>query len=150
VNPDRVLVAQFLHGSREPVALASNPLARDLNGSLLQLDEAAGVALLAFEPAARFLQGAQLLQGGILATLLDFAMAFAGHAKLAAAGSPQGFATASLTVHLLRPAPAARYLARGRIVRLGGKLAFAEAHLSQEGDERPYATATAVLALLDA
>jgi uncharacterized protein (TIGR00369 family) len=150
VNPDRALVAQFLHGSREPLALASNPLARDLNGSLLQLDEAAGVALLAFEPPERFLQGAQLLQGGISATLLDFAMAFAAHAKLAGAGSPQSFATASLTVHLLRPAPSARYLVRGRIVRMGGKLAFAEGHMAREGDERPYASASAVLALLDA
>ena len=149
MNPDRALVAQFLHGSREPLALGSNPLARDLNGSLLQLDETAGVALLAFEPPERFLQGAQLLQGGISATLLDFAMAFAAHAKLEAAGSPQSFATASLTVHLLRPAPSARYLVRGRIVRMGGKLAFAEGDMAREGDERPYATASAVLALLD-
>ena len=150
MNPDRALVAQFLHGSREPLALASNPLARDLNGSLLQLDEAAGTALLAFEPPERFLQGAQLLQGGISATLLDFAMAFAAHAKLEAAGSPQSFATASLTVHLLRPASAARYLVRGHIVRLGGKLGFAEAQMTREGDARPCATASAVLALLDA
>jgi len=33
---------------------------------------------------------------------------------------------------------------------MGGKLAFAEAEMSREGDERPYATAGAVLALLDA
>jgi uncharacterized protein (TIGR00369 family) len=149
VNPDRALVAQFLHGSREPLALASNPLTRELNGSLLQLDEVAGTALLAFEPPERFLQGAQLLQGGISATLLDFAMAFAAHAKLVATGSPQSFATASLTVHLLRPAPSARYLVRGRIVRMGGKLAFAEGHMAREDDERSYATASAVLALLD-
>jgi uncharacterized protein (TIGR00369 family) len=150
VNPDRALVAQFLNGSRLPLALSSNPLARDLQGSLLQVDAAAGTALLAFEPPERFLQGAQLLQGGVSATLLDFAMAFAAHARLCAAGSPQGFATASLTVHLLRPAPAARYLAHGRIVRIGRRLAFAEAHMSREDDAQPYATASAVLALLDA
>ncbi|MGH8261650.1 MAG: PaaI family thioesterase, partial [Steroidobacteraceae bacterium] len=96
---------------------------------------------------------AGVLQGGIVTALLDFAMAFAAHAKLAvSAERPAGtepvaggraFATASLTVHFMRPAPPGRYVARGRIVRAGRRLLFAEAQLDADGG--PIASASAVL-----
>jgi len=149
VNPDRALVVEFLNGARAPLAIASNPLARDLKGTLLELDGVRGEALLAFEPSQQHLQGSGVLQGGVSATLLDFAMAFAAHAQLAAAGAQRGLATASLTVQLLRPTRAERLLARGRILRQGARLMFAESTLAAAGDERLVATASAVLALTD-
>ena len=149
MNPDRALVLEFLGGARAPRAISSNPLAGDLSGALLELDGARGEALLAFEPPTRFLQGAGVIQGGISATMLDFAMAFAGHARLAADGSALGLATAALSVQLLRPAPPARYHARGRILRTGARLMFAEAALSAATDQRMVATASAVMALTD-
>ena len=82
MNTDRADVARFLHGDRSPTPITGNPLARDLAGEILELDATAGSALLAFTPPERFVQGAQLLQGGIVATMLDFAMAFAAHARL--------------------------------------------------------------------
>jgi uncharacterized protein (TIGR00369 family) len=130
VNTDRALVLEFLRDGRRPAAITSNPLAQDLNAEILKLDAESGTALLAFTPPARYVQGAQVLQGGIVATLLDFAMAFAAHARLAQ--EERTFSTATFTVTLLRPAPPARYLASGRIVRAGGKLLFAEAELSAE------------------
>jgi len=132
VNTDRALVLEFLRGGCRPVALTSSPLACELNAELLEL-HTEGTAVLAFTPSARFAQGAQVLQGGVLATLLDFAMAFAAHACCAA--QDRAFATATLTVSLLRPAPPGRYRARGRIVRAGGKLMFAEAELATEAGE---------------
>ena len=148
-NPDRALVAQFLSSGRAPLAIASNPLARDLGGTLIELDGTRGEALVAFEPGAQHLQGAGVIQGGISATLLDFAMAFAGHAKLEACGTAAGLATATLTVQFLSAAPPGRYLARGRIVRQGSRLMFAESSLSAAEDARLIATATAVLALTE-
>lgn len=130
-----------------PLAIASNPLARELGGTLLELDDTRGEALIAFEPSAQHVQGSGVIQGGINATMLDFAMAFAGHAKLAAAAATAGFATATLTVQLLRPALPGRYLARGRIVRQGTRLMFAESSLSAADDARLVATASSVLAL---
>jgi uncharacterized protein (TIGR00369 family) len=145
VNTDRALVLEFLQGDRKPAAITSNPLAHELRAEILQLDAEQGTAVLAFAPPARFVQGAQVLQGGIIATLLDFAMAFAAHARLAAA--ERAFSTATLTVHLLRPAPPGRYLASGRIIRAGGKLLFAEAELAAEGGES-VARASAVMPLI--
>jgi uncharacterized protein (TIGR00369 family) len=131
VNTDRDLVLELLEGGRLPAALASNPLARELAGELLELDKERGAVTLAFAPPERYAQGAGVLQGGIVTAMLDFAMAFAAHVRLAA--DERTFATASLTVQLLRPAPPGRYVARGRIVRAGRKLLFAEADVVADG-----------------
>jgi acyl-coenzyme A thioesterase PaaI-like protein len=75
-------------------------------------------------------------------------MAFAAHARLEM--QDQAFATASLTVHFLRPAPApARYLARGRILKSGSRLLYAEADIRRESEARIIAAASAVMALAD-
>jgi uncharacterized protein (TIGR00369 family) len=149
VNPDRALVIEFLRGDRKPAAITSNPLAHELGAEIRELDAEQGAAL-AFSPPARFVQGAQVLQGGIIATLLDFAMAFAAHARLAT--QQREFSTATFTVNLLRPAPPARYLARGRIIRAGTKLMFAEAELAaeggREGGREGIARASAIMPLL--
>jgi uncharacterized protein (TIGR00369 family) len=144
VNTDRDLVLELLRSGAAPVPLTGSPLARELAGEVLELSAHAGQAVLAFAPPARFAQGAGVLQGGIVTALLDFAMAFAAHAKLST--DERGFSTASLNVHFLRPAPPARYIARGRIVRSGRKLLFAEAALSGAAGEL-IATASAVLPL---
>ena len=148
MNTDRALVLEFLESGRKPTAVTSNPLAEDLGATLLGLDTNAGTALLAFDPPARFAQGAGVLQGGIIATLLDFAMAFAAHAALAARDC--AFATANLSVSLLRPAPPGRYLARARVLRAGRTLLFAEATLVPAPDGGIVATATGVMPITGA
>jgi uncharacterized protein (TIGR00369 family) len=131
MNTDRDLVLELSKSGSLPAPLASNPLALELGGEILQLGTESGHAMLAFDPPARFAQGGGVLQGGIVTALLDFAMAFAAHAKLL--GEDRGFATASMSVQFLRPAPPARYIAHGRIVRAGRKLLFAEAQLVAAG-----------------
>jgi uncharacterized protein (TIGR00369 family) len=153
VNTDRALVLEFLRGDRKPAAITSNPLALELGAEILELDAEQGAALLAFVPPARFVQGARVLQGGIIATLLDFAMAFAAHARLAipvhgGTDPVREFSTATLNVNLLRPAPPARYLAHGRIVRVGTRLMFAEAELTAEDGGENIARASAVMPLI--
>jgi uncharacterized protein (TIGR00369 family) len=144
VNPDRALVLEFLRNGCKALTLTSNPLAAALGGTLLEIDQAAGSAVLAFEPTAHFLQGAGVLQGGVLAVMLDFAMAFAAHGALA---EERPFATATLTVHLLRPAPAAPLVARGSIRQLGRRVIFAEGELRTPAEARPLATASALMPL---
>ncbi len=146
MNTDRALVREFLRDGRTPVAIASNPLAQDLDAQIVALDQEQGTAVLAFAPSARFVQGAGVLQGGIITALLDFAMAFAAHARLAR--EERAFATATLTVNLLRPAPPGRYLARGRIVRAGSRLLYAEAELIAATGEDGFARASALMPLV--
>lgn len=153
---------ELLRSGQGPVALTSNPLAEDLGGHLIELDTERRSALLSFEPPARYTQGAGVLQGGAIAMLLDFAMAFAAYTVPAA--RERSFATATLAVNLLRPAPPGRYLARGHIVRAGRRLLFAEGSLVAAEDPHtsakgslggelgrvdPVATASAVMPFTD-
>jgi uncharacterized protein (TIGR00369 family) len=151
LNTDRDFVLELSKSGRFPAKIVSNPLARELEAEVLELAAGSGRAVLAFDPPARFAQGGAVLQGGIVAALLDFAMAFAAHAQLA--GESRGFATAALNVQFLRPAPPARYIARGHIVRAGRKLLFARAELASGGSEGSdgelIATASAVLPLAE-
>jgi uncharacterized protein (TIGR00369 family) len=143
VNADRALVLSFVSGGRKPTAIASNPLARDLCGQLLEID-ASGTTLLSFVPSQQFAQGAGLIQGGIVTTMLDFAMAFAAHARLS---EERAFVTASLSVNLLRAVVPGPCLARGRITRAGRTLLFAAAELHEPHGDEVLANASAVLVL---
>lgn len=123
----------------------SNPLAVDLGATLLEADARTGSLTLGFEPGERFLQGNGVIQGGIVATMLDFAIAFAALARLPETRSA---VTVSLNVHLVKPAPAGRYVARGTVQRMGGKLAFMQAELRRADQADVVASATAVMAVL--
>ena len=122
----------------------TGPLAEALKGQILQMDPEAGTALLAFDPGEQVLQTAGVIQGGIVAAMLDFAMALAAFSRLAPGKS---FGTVSLTTNFLKPALPGRHLARGRLDRMGARMIFASGALSKEGSESLTATATAVMAI---
>jgi len=145
VNTDRADVGRFLQGDRSPTPITGNPLARDLGGQILELDASAGRAVLAFTPGPQFLQGGQVIQGGIVAAMLDFAMAYATHARLT---EERAFATATLTVNFMSAAISQRYLARGEVRRLGRRLVHAQSELVAP-DGRLIASASSVMSLLD-
>ena len=145
MNSDHQLILKFLAGNGTPLPVDSNPLAIDLGATLLEIDAQAGTVALGFEPGERFLQGNGVIQGGIVTTMLDFAIAFAALAKLP---ETQSAVTVSLNVHLVRPAAPGRYVARGTVQRMGGKLAFMEAQLQRAERADVVASATAVMAVL--
>lgn len=123
----------------------SNPLAADLGGVLTALDAEAGIVCLDFSPGPRYIQGNGTLQGGIVATMLDFAIAFAG---LAALPDSRYAVTASLTVNMFKPALAGRYTVRAQLNRVGGKVVFASAELFFGDQTAVVATATSVLPVI--
>lgn len=120
------------------------PLAESLKAEILDMDAASGTASLAFEPSDRFLQGGGVIHGGIVSTMLDYALAMAGFSRLPPGKS---FGTVSLTVHFLKPVMPGRQIVKARIDRLGSTMLFASAELAREGHEQPLATATAVMAI---
>jgi uncharacterized protein (TIGR00369 family) len=142
MNPDQKLLLDFMAGDGHAVRVSANPLATALNAEL-QAADSTGTVTLAFEPGPQFLQGAQVLQGGIVATMLDFALAFAGLARLPEGGA---FGTVNLNVNMMKPALAGRYLASGRVVRMGKSMIFGSAELCRDGGDL-VATATAVMAV---
>jgi uncharacterized protein (TIGR00369 family) len=140
-NADQLLLAEFMAGSGEPVPVACNPLAAALNAQLLEAD-ASGKIALSFEPPETFIQGTHVLQGGAVATMLDFAIAFA---VLAALPPDRSCATASLTTNFMKPAAPGKYIARGTVDRLGSQVAFGSAVLQRADTNQTVATASAVM-----
>ena len=127
--------------------LRAGPLAVELKGELLEADLKTGAILAAFAPDERFTQGAGVVQGGVVAAMLDFAMALSGFTRIARGKS---FATVSMTTQFLKPVRPGRCLVRGRLDRAGSRMIFASAELCAEGSEALMATACAVMAITDA
>src|SRR5688572_1658376 len=57
---------------REPLVLSGSPLAVSLGATILKVDKAARRISVRFSPGEQFLQGRGVLQGGAIATMLDF------------------------------------------------------------------------------
>lgn len=144
-NPDRDLIDAFLRGSGAPIAFDSNPMGRALNAHIVAVDAQNGAVTLSFEPGADFVQGGGVIQGGIVAMMLDFALALSAMTKL-----PPGFAVAtlSLNVSYLRAARPGVLRATGRLDRATKRAAFTQARI-EGADGEAIATAMSVLALIE-
>jgi acyl-coenzyme A thioesterase 13 len=101
--------------------------------------------VLGLRVEARHLNASGTAQGGLLATLVDFAM---GRAIRASADEGRRAATVSLTTDFLGAANEGDFVeARTEVERLGGTLAFADCSLTVEG--REIVRGRAVFAVLD-
>jgi acyl-coenzyme A thioesterase 13 len=101
--------------------------------------------VLGLRVEAQHLNASGMAQGGLLATLVDFAM---GRAIRASADEGRRAATVSLTTDFLDAAQEGDFVeARTDVERLGGRLAFADCSLTVEG--REIVRGRAVFAVLD-
>jgi uncharacterized protein (TIGR00369 family) len=141
MNPDQALLQRF---SGAPLAVDSNALAAALDCRMLSLDRTGGLVRLSFNPGPQFVQGRGVVQGGIVATMLDFAAAFAALSVL-----PEGqtAATASMTVNFQGAVRAGLVSAAGQVERAGKRLIFVRAQIFGD-NERVMASATAVMSVL--
>ena len=145
MNPDQALIHHFAaHPTAEPVRVDSNPMAQALRTRLARVDTELGLVELHFEPGDTFIQGKGVVQGGAVAAMLDFAMAFAALAKLDAQHT---VATANLNVSFLRAALAGPLVAVGEVERAGRSLVFTQARL-MDGQGRLIATASSTLPVM--
>lgn len=102
-----------------------------------------GRAVLTLVVRESFIQGAGVAAGGILATLLDEAMA---HAVLSALPPGRRCATVELSTRYLRPVRAGDALAaEARVVKNGRTIVFVEAEIRNQ-DGQPVARADATFA----
>jgi uncharacterized protein (TIGR00369 family) len=94
---------------------------------------------------ARHLNSSGMAQGGLLATLVDFAM---GRAVRSSTDEGRRAATVSLTTDFLGAAKEGDFIrARTEVERLGGSLAFVDCSLTVE--DREIVRGRAVFAVLD-
>lgn len=142
MNPDQAtLKALAAAPERAPVAMNGSPMAEALRTQLLRADAETFDVEVAFEPGPVFTQAAGVVQGGAVASMLDFVLAYSA---LLAVPDGQSVATATLNVAFLRPAPAGPMRARGRVERAGRSLVFTAAEL-WDPEGRRVATANAAL-----
>lgn len=115
------------------------PSACLLGWRFVGLDEAAGTLSCAFEATEAFLNPAGVIQGGILAAMLDEAM---GPVAAAVTGGAIFAMTLEMKVSYLRPARVGPIFGEGRIVQKGREILFLEGRLT-DVDGRLLASATA-------
>lgn len=102
-----------------------NPLFRSLGVVVERIGEDAATFLL--PPGEGIIQGGGVVAGGILSTMADEAMA---HAVLSGAQDDQVCVTVDINVRFLAPAPeGVPVRTQARVIRRGGRIAFAEAEV---------------------
>jgi uncharacterized protein (TIGR00369 family) len=101
------------------------PIAAVTGGQLVSIGE--GEAVFRCRPDESFLNPLGLVHGGLLCALLDSAMGIAVQTTQPAG---RGYATIELKVSFLKPVPhdGSEVEARGRVLRVGRRIAYAEAH----------------------
>ncbi len=115
------------------------PAAKLLGFELVSVDPQAGTIEVAFTASEQFLNPAGVIQGGLLAAMLDDTL---GPALVATLSDGEWAPTTDLHVQFLSPARPGRLIGRGRVVRRGTQVAFLAGELSDE-HRNVVATATA-------
>jgi uncharacterized protein (TIGR00369 family) len=102
-----------------------------------------GVVVASLDPLEAFANPLGSIHGGVACTLLDTALACAGHTTLEAGW---GYTSIDLSVRYLRAVvpSVGRLTATGRVVKPGRRVAFTEGEIV-DADGRTYATATSSL-----
>lgn len=121
--------------------VAPPPVAAVLGWQLVSVDPEAGTIEVSFRATDQFLNPFGVVQGGLLAAMLDDTL---GPALVATLDPGQFAPTTDLHVQFLRPARPGRLVGRARIVRKGTDVAFLAGDLvDPTGTVVATATATA-------
>ncbi|WP_426441439.1 PaaI family thioesterase [Bradyrhizobium genosp. P] len=144
MNLDQQLLRQYRSGEGLPIAIKSTPLAESLGTKLETIDAAGSRIELSFVVGQQFLQAEEVVHGGIVTTMLGFAMAYAALLAI-----PEGLsvATINMNVSYLRSAIPGHHSAVAEIERCGRNIVFARAQLL-ERENKPVATAVSSLAIV--
>lgn len=106
------------------------PTGRVLGMELLEVDAAAGRVKVRYQPGPEFTNPMGSVQGGIVVAMLDDAAAFAAIVK---AGVRIGVPSIELKTSFFAPVKAGvPVYAEGRCIKLGKRVAFMEADLTDE------------------
>ncbi|ABQ34495.1 PaaI family thioesterase [Bradyrhizobium sp. BTAi1] len=126
--------------------LAPPPCARLLGWRLLDARPADGWIKIGFDGKPEFCNPAGLIQGGLLASMLDDTM---GPAVFIRTEGRLYTTTVSMTVNYLAPAQPGPIVGEARVLQLGKTIAFMEGRLTS-GDGVLIATASASARLVEA
>ena len=141
MNLDQKLLRQYQSGEGLPTAVRSSSLAESLGTKLETIDLAGPRIELSFVVGQQFLQAEDVIHGGAVTMMLDFAMAYAA---LLAIPDGLSVATINMNTSYLRSAKLGRYRAVAEVERCGKAVVFTRAQLL---DRENKAVATSVSSL---
>lgn len=141
----RGAIQRFDFPNAKPLVIRQMPFAEALGATIVAVDLVARRLRARFDCGTEYLQGAGVLQGGVLASMLDLSMAFVSLAVLPAELT---CATAQLNVHYLKPALPGEFCAESEVEKLGKRMLFSRSMLCPAGGGDPVASATAVFTVL--
>lgn len=143
-NPTRAHIAAAVEAGEAGAPLGANPALAALAPRLVR--GRAGALEIRFTTPPDALQGNGVVGGGVLAGMLDAAMAIA---VLSALPFGRTCATISLNVNMLAAARPGDLLAEAEVDRLGRSVAFVRASLFDAEHTRLVATASASFAIIE-
>lgn len=119
--------------------------AKLLGLDILEANPSEGRVKIAFDGRPEFCNAAGSIQGGFLTAMLDDCM---GPAVLIGSDAQLFPTTISLQVNFLAPAKPGRLIGEARVVRMGKRIGFVEASLSDEAGQM-VATGSASVRVVD-
>lgn len=123
-NKDRIALAAAMENGTQDVEFHTSQFLRSLKCRLVSVTR--GCVTLSFQPSDTYLQGHGVISGGITATMLDYAMAFA---SLTTCAKGESAVSVGLNVSYLAPVLPGLVHVEARLLSEGYRLAQAEAKL---------------------
>ncbi len=130
INPDLIALHSVMDEGHTNVTLDVNPLAQHLNTKIMTAEF--GSVTMAFTIGDEFVQGNGVIQGGALAMMLDFGLAFAGMSVISL---EQNVSTTNMNVSFMRPALPGEYTVVGDVEKAGRSMIFARCQLFDSNDK---------------
>jgi uncharacterized protein (TIGR00369 family) len=118
------------------------PAGKTLGMVIHEVDPEQGTIHVEFEGKPEFVNPVGMIQGGFLAAMLDDTL---GPALVATLNAGEFAPTLELKVQFIAPARVGKISGIGKVVARGGKIAFLEGELHQDGKLVAKATATAMI-----
>ena len=112
-----------------------------MSGQIVTADRTQKTATASFEIPLDFCHSGNMVQGGFVTAMLDATMS---HAAFAAIGDVCQVPTLEIKVSFIAPSLAGKFIAEGRVVKLGKSIGFLEGCLyNPAGELTATATSTA-------
>lgn len=140
-------IERFESPNPKPLTIRKMPFAESLDATIVSLSAGEQKLSARFTCGPEFIQGAGVVQGGVVAAMLDLAMAFVSLSILPAELT---CATAQLNIHFLAPAKPGTFHATAEVEKSGKRVLFSRAALFPADGSGPVASATAVFTILSA